>query len=280
MFKRIAEAIVKSFHQETLEERSKRMLPGAIYVVIATTVYLLVSSIINIFFFPDQHLAIDWISVLIQWIEFGIAMGLAGAIVGWFTEEYMGIVGGGVVIAFLLLVGNLVASLMSSVSASLTLQSFITALPLIGAGILLAGAIRATINRHLHMKHQVSKEIRRRLFLQLATIIILVGLIPGVFSRFGLPTEYAIRSLNNRLQNFATDPNFEFRFPFLKVPALKDHLGMDYSLYPRTSAITVGSMDITIRFEDDYTVTCLVPTESGNEMYLEVCNEGKKIISP
>jgi len=39
-------------------------------------------------------------------------------------------------------------------------------------------------------------------------------------------------------------------------------------------------MDITIRFEDDYTVTCLVLTESGDEMFLEVCNEGTKIVSP
>lgn len=280
MFKRIAEAIVKSFHQETLEERSRRMIPGAIYGGIATTVYVLVSSIINIFFFPDQHLAIDWIRVLTQWIEFGISMGLAGAIVGWFTEEYMGIVGGGVVITILLLVGNLVASLMGSESASLTLQSFFTALPLIGAGILLAGAIRATINRHMHIKQQGAKEMRRKQFLQLAIIMILVGLIPGVFSRFGLSTEYSIRSLNNSLQNFATDPNFEYRFPFSKVPALKDHLGMDYNLYARTSTNMVGTMDITIRFEDDYTVTCLVPTESGNDMYLEVCNEGTKIISP
>lgn len=280
MFKRITDAIVKTFRQETLQERSKRMLPGAMYGAIATTVYVLVSSVINVIFFPDLHLAVNWIAVLIQWIEFGIGLALAGAIVGWFTEGYVGIVGGGVVLTILILVGNLVASLLGSGSGSLAALSFLTALPLVGAGILLAGAIRAAINRHLHIKQQEIPQVRRKLFVQLATIVLLVGLIPGVFSRYGLSTEYAVRSLNNAMQNFATDPYFENRFPFTKVPAMRGHFGLNYSLYVRTSTIMTGSMDITIRFEDGYTVTCLVPTESGSEMFLEVCNEGAKIISP
>jgi len=57
------------------------------------------------------HLSVDWISLLTHWVEFSIALALAGAIVGWFKEEYMGIFGGGVVLTILVLVGNLVASL-------------------------------------------------------------------------------------------------------------------------------------------------------------------------
>ena len=107
MFKRIADAIIKSYRQETLAERSERIGPGAMYSAIAAIVYVLVSSVINVLFFPGLHLAVDWISLLTNLIEFVIALSLAGAIVGWFTEEYMGIVGGGVVLTILLLVGNL-----------------------------------------------------------------------------------------------------------------------------------------------------------------------------
>jgi hypothetical protein len=96
------------------------MMPGALYGAIATTVYVFVSSIINVIFFPDLHLGVDWIRLLTQWVEFGIALALAGAIVGWLTEEYMGIVGGGVVLTILILVGNLIASLMGGGSAVLT----------------------------------------------------------------------------------------------------------------------------------------------------------------
>jgi len=280
MFKQIAEAILKSYRQETLAERGKRMAPGAMYAAIAATVFVLVSSIINIFFFPDLHLAVDWISLLTQWIEFGFALALAGAIVGWFTEEYMGIVGGGVVLTILILVGNLVASLMGGGSAALTAQSFLTALPLVGVGVLLAWAVRVAINRHLYIKQQEAPEVRRKLFVQLMVIVFLVGLIPGILSRFGLSSEYAIRTLNESLQNVATDPSLEVRFPLAKVPALKDHFGMGYTLYARTSASAAGALDITIRFEDGYTVTCLVPTASGYSTFLQVCNEGTKIVFP
>jgi len=38
MFKRIAETIITSYRQETLAERSKRLVPGALYNAIAATV--------------------------------------------------------------------------------------------------------------------------------------------------------------------------------------------------------------------------------------------------
>ncbi|MCX6033451.1 MAG: hypothetical protein NTV38_00510 [Chloroflexi bacterium] len=66
MFKWIAETIIKSYRQETLAERGKRMMPGALYGAIATTVYVFVSSIINVIFFPDLHLGVDWIRLLTQ----------------------------------------------------------------------------------------------------------------------------------------------------------------------------------------------------------------------
>jgi hypothetical protein len=280
MFKRIAEAVLKSYRQETLAERSSRMVPGALYGIIASTVFVLVSSIINVIFFPDLHLGIDWISLLIHWVEFGLGLALSGVIVGWFTEEYMGIVGGGVVLTILLLVGNLIVSLMGGGSASLTVQSFFTALPLVGVCILLAWAIRVAINRHLYVKQQGTPEVRRKLFVQLTIIVFLVGLIPGVFSRFDISAEYAIRTLNDGLQNVASDPSLEVRFPIAKVPALKDHFSMNYTLFARTSAVSAGALDITIRFEDGYTITCLVPTASGDATYLQVCNEGTNIIFP
>ncbi|HEX7542024.1 MAG TPA: hypothetical protein VF352_07825 [Anaerolineales bacterium] len=55
---------------------------------------------------------------------------------------------------------------------------------------------------------------------------------------------------------------------------------MNYTLYARASAIEADSLDITIRFDDGYTVTSLVPTSSGDAMFLQACNEGTEITSP
>jgi hypothetical protein len=272
---------LKYYRQETLAERASRMLLGAEYSVIAISGYLLVSVIINAIFYPDLHLAVDWYGFFIHWVEFGIAMTLAGAIVGWFTENYEGIVWGGVLLVVLLLLGNLVTSLIGKESATLVGQSLITAIPLIGIGILLAWAIRAAINRHLYAKRQAKPEIRWKLLRQLIILVILVGSIPGVLSLFGTSSVYTLRSLNTNIQNYSTDPLIESRFPYEKVPGLKDHFGMRYSLFVRPSTTMVGSMDITIRFTDGYAITCLVPQLDKNEkMVLDSCNEGIKTYSP
>ena len=281
MFKQIAEETIKYFRQETLAERSKRMAPGAMYCAIAVIVFGMVSPVINLLFFLDLHLAVDWIGLLTHWIEFGMALAMAGAIVGWFTEEYEGIVWGGVVLAVLILVENLVASLIGGGGAAMVGQSAMMALPLVGAGVLVAGVIRIAINRHLRVKQQENPGIRRRLFVQLTGIVCLIGLILGVFSLFGGSSEYTIRDLNENLQNYATDPLLEWRFPYEKVPALKAHFGMNYTLLARTSTSLTGFMDITIRFEDGYTVTCVVPPPTSNEpMLLDICNEGSQIAIP
>jgi hypothetical protein len=282
MFKRVTDNFLKIFREETLAQRKGRMVPGAIYCAIAATFYFLVPPILYVIFYSGAHLAIDWIALLTSWIEFGLVLALVGVIVGWFSETYEGIVYGGVVMAVLILVGNWMASLISRRGATLMGQSIIiTILPLFGACILLAGVIRLAINRYLHIQLQENLQIRRRMFVQFTIIVFLVGLIPGMISYFGSASINTVRSMNKTLQNYATDNIIDSRFPYEKVPALKDHFGMDYTLYVRASNLMAGAMDITIRYKDGYSVTCLVPpTGSNEELLLNTCNEGTHITVP
>jgi hypothetical protein len=282
MFKRISEKITHFYREETLAERSTRMLPGAMYAAIAVTIYLIVSSAINVIFFPNLHLAVNWSGLLLNCVELGIGMGLTGAIVGWFSEDHEGIVWGGVLLAMLILVGNLIASLISGRSSTLLGQSIIiTILPLAIAGILLAWVIRMAIKRHIQAIKEEHPEIRRKLFVRLLFLVFLVGLIPGVFALFGSSSLSTVRSLNKILQGYATDPLLESRFPYENLPALKNHFGTGYSLYTHSSTLMTGSIEITIHFEDGYNVSCLVPLSSGNEqLLLNVCNEGTEVRSP
>ncbi len=282
MLKNITEAARKFLYEETLSERSKRMLPGAMYTDIAASLYIIVSAVVNVVAFPDLHLAVNWGGLLFQWIGFAFALALAGTIVGWFSETYEGIVFGGAILAVLLLVGNYVASVASGRGATLMGQSIIiTILPLIGACMILAAVIRMAINRHSFIREQEKPEIRTNLFIRLIGLVSLVGLIFGIFALYGTASTTTLRSLNNTLQNYATDPFIESRFPYEKVPSLRDHFGMSYSLYARTSNKTADSLEITIHFEDGYSVTCIVPQVSGNvALLLDVCNEGTAIRFP
>ncbi len=256
-------------------------MPGAIYCALAITCYVLVSSVINVIAFRDLHLGIDWTSLLIRWVEYGLALALAGALIGWFTETTEGVVGGGLILAVILLVGSMVLSVISGRANTILGQSIITIIPVLGSALLVAFVIRMAIKRHTDIMGKANAKTRRVQLVQLVSLVIIVGLIMGVFSLFGSSSQYAIRSLNNTLQNYSTDNLIESRFPYERLPGLKAHFGMDYSLYARTSSVMSGALDITIHFADGYSVTCVVPQMNSNEpILLDACSEGRTYQAP
>jgi hypothetical protein len=185
-----------------------------------------------------------------------------------------------VVLTVLVLVGNLVISLVSKSGAGPVAQSVITALPLIGAGVLIAGGLRLAINRHTHIQQDEPVKKRGKLLAELVLVVFLVGFIPGALARFDRTTAEIIRSLNEVLTNIKSDPSLEERFQKDQISALKPHFGQNYTIYPRISTESAGSLDLTIRFQDGYNFTCQVSTDSAATVYFTTCNEGKKMLSP
>ena len=121
------ENLKKFYKQESLSKRSERMRPAAIYGALVATIYTLTLSFVNVYTFPNLPLGMDWVRVFGMWIGLSVAFALCGAIAGWFTEEYEGIVGGGLIITALLATGLLLSS--GSQNSTLTAQTLITALP-------------------------------------------------------------------------------------------------------------------------------------------------------
>jgi hypothetical protein len=280
MYQRIRKRILFSLQEETLAERSTRIIPGALYGVFAASVYILTLFLINVVTIPGLHLSIDWTNLLTYWIGFGLGLALSGAIAGWFTEDYAGIVSGGIVITLILLIGNLVISLLSGQNASLLFQSVVTAIPLIGGAVLLAGGLRFVIKRHLQIAENKDPGQRRKRMTSLIGIVFLVSFLPGVVSRYDSSAVDVFKALNAGLQNGGTDPNSAARFSITQLPGLPKHFGTDFRIYPRISVLSAGSLDITVRFDDGYTFTCVVPTDNGLETFFTTCNEGAKVISP
>lgn len=282
MIKRFTSGIDKYLHQETQAERTNRILPGAIYSALTVISYLIVSSTINVLVFRNLNLAVDWTRLLLSCLEFGLILAVAGVIVAWFTETHEGIVYGGIVLALLILVGNMAATAVIGQSFQLLSQSIIIViLPLIGAGILLAAAIRVAVNRHVKISQIENPQIRRKQSVQLIALICLVGLVIGALSLFGTTSLNSVRALNSNLQNYATDPLAENRFPYQDLPGLKNHLGMPYTLVASTAYTTADAMEITIRFKDGYSVACVIPLLGANEQLLmNTCNEGASLKSP
>lgn len=279
MLTRIKEFILTTIREETSAERSRRMIPGAFYAGLAAAVFVLTFSIINPLLYPGLRLGFDWMQFISYLVGLGIGLALAGAIVGWFSETYLGIFAGGIILTLLLLLGNLVLSVIANRSMSQAVQVLVISLPLIGPAILLALGIRLAIQRHL-TNLQAALEIRRKATRNLVAIVLLVGLIPGIFSAYGLPTRNILTILNESLQHDIEDPALAERFPFDQIPDWKAHYAGQYLLYPHNSAIQTGSLDITIRYKDGFTVTCLVDAASANARHFSYCSAGTEVILP
>jgi hypothetical protein len=280
MFQKIKNRIRYSMQEETTAERSVRMLPGAFFGAFAATVYIFTLYTLNAITIPGLHLEIDWVHLFPYWIGFGLGLALSGAIVGWFTEDYAGVVSGGIIMTLLLLIGNLVISLINGGNASLLFQSVVTAVPLIGAAVLIAGGLRFVIKRHLQNTQTKEPRQRRKLLAGLIAIVFLVSFIPGFLSHYDSSAIKVFRALNTALQNGATNPLSAARFSATQLPGLKDHFGKEFKVYPRISVISAGSLDITVRFNDGYVFSCVVPTDAGEETFFTTCNEGDKFVSP
>ncbi|KAF0111193.1 MAG: hypothetical protein FD147_1131 [Chloroflexi bacterium] len=278
MFARFKNSIITSYNQESLPARLERVKRGAIFGVFGATVYVAISSTVNLFSFPSLHLAIDWPSFFTFWLGMCLAMAAAGAIAGWPTEEYVGIVGGGVLMTLLILIANTILFFTSHGGEQSYIQVLVTTLPLVVFGVLLSWGFRWSINRHLYITKEETPRLQRKLYIQLFSIIFFAGLVPGIFGRYDLSIVTALTALNDHLDS--TDPVAfsKVRFPESIAQTIETHYGSNYVLMPRQSSFSIGALDVTIKFDDGYIVTCIVPTDGSQYLFIPFCSEGRKIL--
>jgi hypothetical protein len=257
------ERIKRIFREETWEQRGQRLIPAAIYAAIVATIYTWTLTLVNVYSFPNLPLSVDWAQLLKTWTGLSVAAALFGALAAWFTEEYEGIVGGGIIITLLIVLFS---------SFFLHAQSLISVLPLIGVSMLGAWAARWVAHRHIAIMHG-NENARRTALLKHVGLVLLVGLIPGILGRMDSLSMQALTQLHTLLQQAPNDPSVLPRLPLKKVPELKSHFGVDYRMYAKQSTVAVGTLQVTTRFSDGFAMTCLLPIGGGN-MFITDCNEG------
>ena len=266
------ENLKRIYHQETPAERSQRMIPAALYGALIASAYVWALALVNVFTFPELPLGMDWGRVLGMWIGLSAGFAFFGAVAAWFTEDYAGIVGGGLIFTALLAIWFLLSARVQS--STITAQSIITTLPLAGVNMLGAWAIRWMAKRYITIQNEKDVSQRRRQLIRHSAIILLIGLVPGIFSRMDTPAHRTLGQLHELLQAAPNDPSVWPRLPLRQVPSLQDHLGVDYVLYARPSATAVSTLDVTVKFTDGYLMTCQLPISTSISFITE-CKEGK-----
>jgi hypothetical protein len=266
------ENLKRIIQQETPVERRQRMIPAAIYGALVATAYVWAFYLVNVYTFPELPLSLDWLRLIGSWISLALAFGLFGALAAWFTEEYAGGVGGALIFTMLLALWFLIAA--RTGDSSMTAQSIITTLPLIGVNMLGAWGLRWAAHRHIVIVNEKDTGTRRKQMVKHISIIFLIGLLPGLFGRMDLPSERVLEKFHELLQAAPTDPSVWPRLPLKQVPSLQDHFGVDYRLYARQSSISVGAMDVNVRFADGYEISCRLPIATEIQ-FITTCSEGR-----
>lgn len=269
MFIKIIASIKAVFNEETFAHRRQRMIPAAIYGALVASLYSLTVAFVNVYTFPGLPLGMDWGRTLAMWLGFGASAALFGALAAWFTDETAGAVSGGLIATLLL---GVVFLFSSNVSASASFQSILMALTLVGINMLAAWGLRWMANRHLEIQQGEFASRRQRLSKHILTVA-LIGFVPGVFGRMDLSAQQTIGSLHELLQAAPANPSVLPRLPLKQVPELEDHLGVDYVIYARTSALSAGALDVTVQFDDGFAISCVLPT-AGGASFITDCSEG------
>jgi hypothetical protein len=153
----------------------------------------------------------------------------------------------------------------------------ISTLPMVGVCILLALALRMAMNKYLKVTNEQSNSVRCKQLLKMIGVVILVGLIPGIFSRFDSSALQSLNTLTKRL-NTSETPEIEFvAFPENVASEIGLRYGKAYNIYPHPSGLILNALDTTIKFDDGYTVTCLLPSDASQFLVINLCNEGPSL---
>lgn len=277
MIRNYRDLFLTLYHQEELSTRLIREKRGVLVGLAVALIYSITASVINPISFPKLHLLLNWQAFLTTWLALSLGLGLAGAIVGWFTENSGAIVGGGALITGLILITVIAVYLSLQNKIQLLFVYFAVVLPIFGASVVLAWGLRWAILRISKITQETDVSSKKKRIRQLISLVILVGVIPGIFNRFDLTTLNVLTRITQTLQSTKIDFSSTFRFPEENVPEIERHLGMDFALYSRPSSQSVGFIEVTIYFKDGFTLTCIAPTNGELYMFASSCNEGGKL---
>lgn len=277
MLAKLKQSIITSYEQESLSSRLERVKLGVAFGVVGTTAYVLSSSLINPISFPRIPIGVDWLSLIGYWLLLTVALSIAGAISAWATEDHVGVVGGGTIMGLLILLVNTISYLASPAPRDSYFNILVTTVPLIAVAVLIALVYRWAVNRQVNNLKEENPRLRQKQSRKLFGTIMIVGLVLGIFARYDRSITDSLVVLDSRLQVAGEDSSTTVRFPEDIAPSVSQHFGGKYKYIVHQTSTTIGAVDVTIRFEDGYTLTCLIPTDSSLFLIIPACSEGMRL---
>jgi hypothetical protein len=261
MCQKLQTYIQATLKHESIAERGKRMKIAAFYGALIASAYVVSNTLVNVLTFPHLPLGVDWLYFFNLLFGIGAVLALIGIIAGWFTEDYEGIMTGGFLLTAIVALAFVIQ--LAGEADALTLQSLIMAIPLIGINMLAITALRWMARRHITIGQEKDSSTRTHQYAQHMLTIVLVGVVVGIVGRLDLPAEKTLTELHRLLQEAPNNSEVWPRLPIKQAPNLPEHFGVPYRFYVQRSQFAIGTLDLTIRFNDGYALQCLLPVSGS-----------------
>jgi MFS family permease len=250
-------------------ETKQRIFFAALSGFMAGTIAALVSSFINTWLFPDLPLHLDWLSMFYGWVLWAVLGGILAGVAAFSSEGWKSVLLSAVSMAFTIL---FLSSMQSSESTVLKIVALVGLLFPIAAMLTPLAFLFFWLARRFVQAVSVKGWTRVRIFLVNFIFILLIGTLPGLYSKMDGKTEQGVRIIHGMLQNAAQASSSDaFHKALLKTEGFAEHKDQPYTLSQAPSVYSTAGVDVTAHYDDGYTILCTVVLYPGSDPSIFPC---------
>lgn len=250
-------------------DRKQRILYAFLSGFAAGTVAAITSSFINVWLYPQLPIYFEWPSVFFTWILWALLTGLMAGIAVISSEGWMSILLSAFCMASTILIINFVQD-MSNIFLNLLVLLGL-ALPFTAIMTPLAYIFFWLTQRFVQAKDH-NGWARGRIIIVNILVIIVLGMIPGLYAKMNARAEQGVILVHGILQDAAQASSLEeVHKALLKTEGLAEHKDQSYTLSQTPSVYSTVGVDVTAHYEDGYTIVCTVILYPGSDSFISPC---------
>lgn len=250
-------------------ERKQRVIFAALSGFASGTIASILLNFINVWLYPDLPIYFEWTTVFLSWLLWaGLGAVLAG-LAALSSEGWTSILLSAFAMTVTILMLNFVQGMTNFFLNLLILLGL--AIPFTAIMTPLAYVFFWLARRFVHASVE-DAPTRRKIFALNIIIIVILGLLPGIYGKMNTRAEQGVYIVHGILQDAAqaSSPD-DYHVALLKAEGFTEHKNQDYKLSQVPSVYSTVGIDVTAHYEDGYTLLCTVVLYPDREPSIIPC---------
>jgi hypothetical protein len=254
-------------NQDHARLRVQGALTGALYGLLMGTAFVVVMTLINRWLYPEIPFGVNWAQASILWALIGLGLALIGGVTCLIDEGLIGMLVGAALGGFLALGGTLLVA--EAPTGMKWIVLVFTLAPMAVFALPVVWVLRRLTKEHVHA---LSSKWKPAYISFLILISLALGAGSGYFTKISSRALQAMRLVNAGLQVDGEHQGANVS----QLAGWQEHSSMRYELFQQKSEFTTEGFDVRARYEDGYTVLCVVNAYPGYDPSIKGCTVVEK----